>query len=124
MPRRAIFTLSLASICNILAGCGTVMNLTNLPPTPGEGAAYRGTAFNMAFLLPPSSGPQKFDDSTNILLGCYAAIDLPFTLIGDTLTLPYTVPYSLWWLWQDNARESRVSSPYRTQPLDVGEVVK
>jgi Protein of unknown function (DUF1375) len=39
-------------------------------------------------LSPPD---QKFDRSTCVELGCCALVDLPFSLVADTLTLPITL---------------------------------
>jgi uncharacterized protein YceK len=75
-----------------LNGCGTALNLQgDCDPYGGTRMAatvgYGGLATGLGVIEPN----QKLDRQTCALLGCYAAADLPFSVIGDTVTLPITL---------------------------------
>lgn len=76
----------------LLAGCGTFRNLTE------EGALrpYGGVSTDMDEVCDNYERAPNAVISIVGLLG--AAVDTPFSAIGDTLTLPYVIPASQGWL--------------------------
>jgi uncharacterized protein YceK len=62
----------------IAHGCGTIGTISQAKP--GENLIYSGTRAETA------SG-WAFS---------HTLPDLPFTIVGDTLALPYTVPHAFW----------------------------
>ena len=92
MIRRTSVGLGLLVIVLFCGGCGTVRNL-NPQPDSGEGdnptptRIYGGVRQDWTELK-----AQRFNDvycMNLIFLPLYLA-DFPFSLVGDTLTLPYT----------------------------------
>jgi uncharacterized protein YceK len=84
----------LLAMISLLVGCGTLVNVAG----GGEGTPYGGTKFDAAACsaglaagVGPSLPDQKFDPPTSLGLGCYALVDLPFSIVADTLTLPITL---------------------------------
>lgn len=80
-----------------LCGCGTLVNITNKST---ENKIYGGTRLDVVggpYLFGKGVGlirreeHEKFPPSMCIGLGMCALVDLPFTIIADTLTLPITV---------------------------------
>jgi uncharacterized protein YceK len=69
----------------------------------GDSRVYGGVALDAQklgeFLSPPA--PDASDKSTKtsaawrFLAGTYTLVDLPLSLVGDTLTLPITIPTTL-----------------------------
>ncbi|CAN5545920.1 hypothetical protein BH10PLA2_BH10PLA2_39070 [soil metagenome] len=88
-------SLSLAVVLLASGGCGTALNLVGIPdsgetyPYGGtlvEGGAIAGSAVTLYQL-----GTGEATDGSAIPLGVLATVDLPFTIVGDTLTLPWTL---------------------------------
>ncbi len=90
-------TAALATILAVAAsGCGTMSNLAGQepwlmgPPPQRETVAFGGVQNDVRWMergLPPNEvGP---------LCVAAAALDMPLSLAGDIVTLPYTVPYTL-----------------------------
>jgi uncharacterized protein YceK len=91
--------LAVGAVC-ALSGCGTFMNLE----TYGQQAVYGGVRASgrngwqclAGIASPQAAGP---DPSIRILLavmGAYRlAVDTPLCLVGDTVTLPVTIPATL-----------------------------
>jgi hypothetical protein len=85
-----------------IAGCGTVANLVKSPPEEGGKSPFGGVrrdlwcikkAANGEFIFRthPKSQPDQHPQAAAVL---FCAADLPFTLIGDVVTWPYTAAYS------------------------------
>jgi uncharacterized protein YceK len=70
-----------------LSGCGTVVNLSSRQQTEFTDATkpYGGVCVDAAFAGMFASQPQSIPVALGVL------IDVPFSLIGDTLTLPYVL---------------------------------
>jgi uncharacterized protein YceK len=89
--------LAAAALAVALSGCGTTFNLVRgLDHPDTEPRVYGGVAMDMEFLgKVANSGPSatEVEDPRTwaafLALGC---IDPAFSIIGDTLTLPITVP--------------------------------
>jgi uncharacterized protein YceK len=80
----------------LLSGCGTALNLAN------ERTVYGGAVFDVgcgygcaASLVQPGESPHKFPPGVRLLMALGAVADFPFSLVGDTLTLPLTAAAAL-----------------------------
>src|SRR5262249_21073332 len=74
----------------LLGGCGTANNLAS---STGHAAVYGGVRSDLekiGDLIVPRPGTER-----PIVNGVVAAVDLPLSAVGDTVTLPLTVPGSL-----------------------------
>jgi len=90
MNYRVVMILGFATITIPSAGCGTMENLREaIPPksTCGESwnTVYGGVRNDCSYLVKSTASK----DEAWIL----TAFDVPFSFIGDTITLPYTVAY-------------------------------
>jgi uncharacterized protein YceK len=115
MRKRVAIGLAGALAC-ALAGCGTMNNLVPPPgdtkkeaPRPDAARVYGGVELDARvgaswltapFLNEPPAnvGPvERFVDTTcKVGIGTYLLwVDLPLSAVGDTLTLPITVPVTL-----------------------------
>jgi uncharacterized protein YceK len=101
MTFRTICVTVLLSILPI-AGCGTAANLVNSRPgeggvSPFGGVRHDALCINKAangeagFRAHPESESEHYRQLAIML--CWAA-DLPFSLIGDVVTWPYTAAYT------------------------------
>jgi uncharacterized protein YceK len=101
MAFRAIVVTLLLS-CLPIAGCGTVANVAGLYPEEGGQSPFGGVRHDVCSIKKAANG--ECDSPTNpkaksephpqtaLLVLC--AADLPFSLVGDVVTWPYTVAYS------------------------------
>jgi uncharacterized protein YceK len=82
------FRLALCSLALvILSGCGTAQNVI-LPKQPMR--VYGGVQRDLEKIgdgVVPRPGAER-----PVLTGLWGLVDLPFSAVGDTLTLPVTVP--------------------------------
>ncbi len=76
----------------LLCGCGTVANMTLETPyldgtgyVPAPQQVFGGVEFD-AYL-----GRESFEEGSYPLAAYWLGVDLPMSLIGDTLTLPLTI---------------------------------
>jgi uncharacterized protein YceK len=79
--RPLLASLALLAAALLPAGCGTMLG----SGFDGKLSPYNGTAVDFAFAW----------GSRDPGLKALAALDLPFSLIADTLLLPVSVPMSL-----------------------------
>ena len=101
------------TLFSALPGCGTVVSWTNGPcPYGGVRLDACGTAM-LAHAASPALGEEhgKFSPGTNAMLGACMVADLPFSVIGDTLTLPFTIPAAL-----ARQRDKREPAPEAVDP--------
>jgi uncharacterized protein YceK len=107
---RGFSALGIALSMIVLTGCGTTMNVRDsyrAPPPPGEisiiqsghqeapkliyGGVVMDTLFGVGMLFSESQ-----NDIAAGPIGLYTlAVDLPLSIVGDTLTLPVTIPATL-----------------------------
>jgi uncharacterized protein YceK len=102
MAIRAICVALLLS-CLPIAGCGTVSNLATTRPEEGGKSPFGGVREDVQCIKKAANGEFGFGKHSEsesepypqaiLMLAC--AADLPLSLIGDTLTWPYTVSYSI-----------------------------
>jgi uncharacterized protein YceK len=78
--------IALASVCFLATGCATMDSLVCQTDDEGGRRVYGGVHSELDNIHQSQQFPE-------ILSG---AIDLTFSAIGDTVALPFTVPYSLW----------------------------
>ena len=102
MAFRAICVALLLSSLPI-AGCGTVANLASSRPEEGGKSPFGGVRQDVCCIekaangevgsrTHPKSGSEPWPYTVAPML--FAAADLPFSLIGDVVTWPYTAAYS------------------------------
>lgn len=86
-----------------IAGCGTVANLAT--PNPGGGSGktpFGGVRQDMSCLQQAANGESAWgichssesERHPQVALMLLCSADLPFTLIGDVVTWPYTAAYT------------------------------
>jgi len=73
-----------AALCS---GCGTVMNTAYLAPSEGGERVYGGVRTDWEVAAEPQATPAW--------VAAIFLADLPLSLAGDTLTLPYVLALSL-----------------------------
>ena len=85
-----------------IAGCGTVANLVRPGPEQGGKSPFGGVRQDVSCIHKAASGeygvrthpklePEQYPQVALMLL---CAADLPFSLLGDVVTWPYTAAYS------------------------------
>lgn len=86
---RSIHSLLVATL--LLSACSTMSETFADRPHCGPSLVYCGTRFDIFIVA------AAFSRNTNIYtaLGPFAAIDLPFSLVADTVLLPYTISKDL-----------------------------
>jgi|GEM_PF-1677530 len=85
-----------------IAGCGTVANLARQKPGQGGVAPFGGVRQDMACIQKAANGELGFrthpksdtEQYPQRALMLFCAADLPFSLIGDIVTWPYTASYT------------------------------
>jgi hypothetical protein len=101
MSFRAIHVALLVSSLPIV-GCGTVANLSRLDPEGGGKNFLGGVRQDVWCIKKAASGEfgirthcePESEQHAQVALMLFCAADLPFSLIGDVVTWPYTVAYS------------------------------
>ena len=87
-----------AVIAGSLAGCGTTMNIAAPNPLGGDPhskppiTVYGGVANDVRYAKTAAG----YDGVAPKLLAVAAVLDIPFSAIGDTLTLPITGTVTIW----------------------------
>ena len=97
MVGRLTVVLTLGAITLLAGGCGTVANTAVLPPEEGGKQVYGGVRVDWEaarHVVAEISG--DYPRSPFLFVSGLLAVDLPLSAIGDTVTLPYTIPYALW----------------------------
>jgi uncharacterized protein YceK len=99
----AVRTICVALLLSIplSAGCGTVANVARTGPNNGM-SPFGGVKQDLACIQKAANGELGFkthDTSESehyprAALRLFCAADLPFSLIGDVVTWPYTVSYA------------------------------
>lgn len=97
MAFRAIcVALLLSSLPSV--GCGTVGNLARQGPEQEGGMSpFGGVRQDVSCIQKAANGDcgcSKSDQNRQVARRLFCAADLPFSLIGDVVTWPYTVTYS------------------------------
>ena len=87
MTKRLLVGLVCVSAA-LASGCGTLLNTAHYPYASGGEEIYGGVQLDYRVV---AQEHQKRSATTVAL----ALLDMPFSLVGDTLTLPYTVALSM-----------------------------
>ena len=98
MPGRGLGLAGVAAVALLGGGCGTLVNVTSVAPPEiggGQRLPYGGVIWDLegeyrALTAPP---PSRF--GVHLPMIFFYLIDLPFSAIGDTLTLPITIGEAL-----------------------------
>ncbi len=101
MAVRATYVALLLSTLPV-AGCGTVTNLAMSRPEDGGKSPFGGVRQDVCCMKMAANGEFAFKAHPNpesgrqaqVALTLFYAADLPFSLIGDVVTWPYTASYS------------------------------
>jgi uncharacterized protein YceK len=86
MSNRFSLLVAFAAILSA-SGCGTITNLSeNRRPlgSPPQAKPFGGVREDVAFMTETAS-------QDGLMLGVVGIIDLPFSLVGDVFTLPWTL---------------------------------
>ena len=77
----------------IVSGCGTCANTLWLRPEEGGSRIYGGVRLGVETASEAVSRPYDAEDDLVDRCQCIIlpTLDMPFSLVGDTLTLPWTV---------------------------------
>jgi len=82
-----------------IAGCGTVANLARPGPNGGK-IPFGGVKHDVSSIEKTANGASgckpdsPSEQDRQVALKVFCAADLPFSLIGDIVTWPYTVTYT------------------------------
>lgn len=98
--RSICVALFLASL--LTAGCGTAANLVQSRPEEGGRSPFGGVRQDVQCINRAANGelgagthPQQGSEQyPQMALMLFCAADLPFSLLGDVVTWPYTAAYS------------------------------
>ena len=101
MAFRAICVALLFSSLPI-AGCGTVANLVTSRPEEGGKSPFGGVRQDVCCIKKAANGELDFwthaksesEQHPQVAPMLFSAADLPFSLIGDVVTWPYTAAYT------------------------------
>lgn len=99
MPGRGLGLAGVAAVALLGGGCGTTINVTSYAPVEiggGQRAIYGGVVYDLENEYRALTTPHPtawFGIHLPMILA--HLIDLPFSFIGDTLTLPITVGETL-----------------------------
>jgi uncharacterized protein YceK len=87
MARNVVVACLAALVLSTVSGCGTVVNLVSRHPTDFTDATkpYGGVFVDGAFAGDFAMQPQTLP------VALFWLIDLPFSFVGDTVTLPYVL---------------------------------
>ena len=97
--------VALAATIIAMTGCGTVANTIWLSPEEGGQRVYGGVRADWESLQDAASTPAG-NRQSGILK---SALDLPLSTIGDTVTLPFTIPCAI--LRSQSGRTNRSDGP-------------
>ena len=99
--------LALVLFVPLVGGCGTIANLSGLSERDDRGKMGGGYRLDMIAFQNAISAPDLIIDTGEPRaphprgpfewLGVFAPLDLPFSIVGDILTLPYTIPSDIWY---------------------------
>lgn len=78
-------------------GCAAFLNVAD---GADQKLPFGGTLIDGVALTLPIAAlddkPDKFNFENSCLIASMALMDLPFSIVGDVITLPYTVPVTFW----------------------------
>jgi uncharacterized protein YceK len=112
MYRTQTAWLAAALVC-ALGGCGTIGNLTDPSKTKPFGGVLRDSEASGWLMNQFSDAPKKPAAETAglVLAVPIISIDLPLSLVADTVTLPITIPVSLFRQGQPQPSPTQAPGP-------------
>jgi uncharacterized protein YceK len=106
--------LAVAVLVVGLSGCGTAANTLWWAPFEGGQRVYGGVRAEVGVLRDGLSGKSDTSSAPDRAGLVLIAADLPLSAVGDTLTLPYTIPTAI--LNQVNHRDKLEPTPEPADP--------
>jgi uncharacterized protein YceK len=96
--KRGAGLVLMVTLAVLPTGCGTVANTCYFWPGEGGKRVYGGVRAEWETMQQDLYKPDPLEDGINrwARLGLFT-VDLPLSAVGDTLTLPLTVPFSFYW---------------------------
>lgn len=118
MPRMAGKMLVFAVIL-VTSGCGTMGNLSH-PDKIYGGTQLDGAAVLDACkeIVAPAGTPQLTTAQAAVMLTC-GCLDLPLSVLGDTATLPITVPINCYRWWKGTNEPPGAVEAVPTAPVSA-----
>jgi uncharacterized protein YceK len=122
MYRTQTAWLAAALVC-ALGGCGTIGNLADPSRTKPFGGVIRDCEASGWLMNEVSEAPKKPAAETAglALAAPLVTVDLPLSLVADTVTLPIAIPVAL--MRQGQPEPSQASGPIKTTPPNGNESV-
>ena len=99
MPGRGLGLAGVAAVALLGGGCGTLVNVTSYAPPEiggGQRLVYGGVLWDLEGEYRALTTPYpQYHLGVRLPMILFYLIDLPFSAVGDTLTLPITVGEAL-----------------------------
>jgi uncharacterized protein YceK len=108
------FTLGLLALA--LTGCGTTWNLHMPEDLTASGPPRMGVYGGVANSVAAAKTCAARDGLRSKALAALAALDVPLSAIGDTLTLPITMTVTAWRMYEES-RPEPPPPPTEDKPL-------
>jgi uncharacterized protein YceK len=108
MTIRRMGRWALAAVALLLGGCGTTANLFLFSPEEGGKQVFGGVRADwkaaQEFAQP---GPAYVNDAgERVTRAMLFTMDMPFSIVGDTLTLPVTISKAMGWLPEPEKKDT------------------
>ena len=103
MSRLALKVLPWVAVLAI-AGCGTIGNLQDRDKIYGGARLDGKEAIRASKELIHPADPPDYTTTQDTAILVYACVDMPLSLIADTLTLPITIPKTVYHWLKDGAK--------------------
>jgi uncharacterized protein YceK len=94
MTGRLILALSFVGMAFTMAGCGTFANTCWFTEDEGGMRVYGGVRADWAVACESVAAEGHPENSPGPVW--LPIVDMPFSVVGDTITLPITIPMSVW----------------------------
>src|SRR4051812_26255035 len=114
MTWRLMPVLALGATALVMSGCGTIANTVWLFPEEGGQRVYGGVRGDWE--IAREAATNRSESGPNTLLWLPIA-DMPLSAVGDTVTLPVTVPLALW----HSVRPATYARPYSSPSVSVSQ---
>jgi hypothetical protein len=95
MRRRMLWIGCLCGAALSTAGCGTAANTCWFSRDEGGMRAFGGVQVDWQQLRENTAKPPPSSDDS--VPAWVVLADMPLSLVGDVVTLPVTIPISIWW---------------------------
>jgi uncharacterized protein YceK len=117
VTHRPLWMASVAAGILLVSGCGTLCNTVWWIPEEGGERIYGGVQMDVGVLRESLSVRSEDRGIGDRLLGvAFFTLDLPFSAIGDTLTLPILIPRALGWTREPELRNETTTPAGASMP--------